>query len=42
MRVGGGFIPIQSFIEQYGELETERMERKSSISNFEDKVYRDQ
>ena len=38
VRVGGGFMHIDEFIEQYTPLEVEKIERKNVINKFHNKI----
>ena len=38
VRVGGGFMHIEDFINQYTSAEVERIERKDVISRFSNKI----
>ena len=37
VRVGGGFMNIDDFIEQYTPLELEKIERKNALTRFSNK-----
>tara|TARA_B110000285_G_C15087070_1_gene596821 strand:+ start:1523 stop:1756 length:234 start_codon:yes stop_codon:yes gene_type:complete len=38
VRVGGGFMHIEEFINQYTSAEVERIERKDVMSRFSNKI----
>jgi hypothetical protein len=38
IRVGGGYLSIDEFLDQYTPAELEKMERKDPIKKFSDKV----
>ena len=38
VRVGGGYLHIDDFIEQYTEQEVEKIERRDVVSRFDNKL----
>jgi hypothetical protein len=38
IRVGGGFLSIDEFLDQYTPVEMEKLERKDPMKRFQDKV----
>jgi hypothetical protein len=38
IRVGGGFLSIDEFLDQYTPVELEKLERKDPIKRFSEKV----
>ena len=38
MRVGGGYLSIDEFIDMYTPLELERLERNDPIKKFSEKI----
>ena len=38
VRVGGGYIAIDEFIQQYTEQEVEKISRKNPLERFENKI----
>ena len=40
MRVGGGYREINEFVDEYGELEEARLDRKGSSSNLRGSIHK--
>ena len=38
VRVGGGFLHIDDFLEQYTQLEVDKIQRKDVLARFENKI----
>lgn len=39
VRVGGGYMPVQDFLEQYTSSEVEKLRRKNAVDRFHNKIF---